>query len=193
MPSSDPPTADPSAETKDAPGETIAGDELEALRRRQAARFVARFDREEFWLAHEELEELWRQDREEIYKGLIQVAAGMLHVERANWRGARRLFRTASEYLDVEADEFRGFDVGALRRRAETLGEHVRRLAEGEIRAFDDGLRFPMTEHYAEPVDVDAIEDEELPPRVRRYEEGYDPTAGGGTPDDREAEDSEAR
>ena len=65
----------------------------------QILRYVARFDRREYWLAHEELEELWLIDRRDFFKGLIQVAAAFLHVERQNWRGARRPMKTSLQYL----------------------------------------------------------------------------------------------
>lgn len=156
---------------------------LESLRRRQAHRYVARFDRGEFWLAHEEMEELWQEDRDDAYKGLIQIAAGMLHAERGNWRGARRLLDTALGYLEDAPRRFRGFDVAGIRRHVSRLLEEVSRRAETPVEEADDGdglaPGFRMADHFDEPVDVQGVEDEEVPYRVRRYDEGYDPVGGG--------------
>lgn len=55
-------------------------------------RGVACFNGVRYWHAHEAWEELWRAapDRErDFYQGLIQVAAGLLHLQRRNRRGAR--------------------------------------------------------------------------------------------------------
>ena len=53
---------------------------------------MALFNGARYWHAHEAWETLWRaaeeQDRD-FYQGLIQVAAGLLHLQRRNARGAR--------------------------------------------------------------------------------------------------------
>lgn len=53
---------------------------------------VALFNGLRYWHAHEAWETLWRaaddEDRD-FYQGLIQVAAGLLHLQRRNVRGAR--------------------------------------------------------------------------------------------------------
>ena len=53
---------------------------------------VALFNGVRYWHAHEVWEDLWRaaadEDRD-FYQGLIQVAAGLLHLQRRNARGAR--------------------------------------------------------------------------------------------------------
>lgn len=55
-------------------------------------RGVALFNGVRYWHAHEAWEELWRvasPDERDFYQGLIQVAAGLLHLQRRNARGAR--------------------------------------------------------------------------------------------------------
>ena len=55
-------------------------------------RGVALFNGLRYWHAHEAWETLWRAADEEdrdFYQGLIQVAAGLLHLQRRNARGAR--------------------------------------------------------------------------------------------------------
>jgi predicted metal-dependent hydrolase len=53
---------------------------------------VALFNGVRYWHAHEAWETVWRaapdEDRD-FYQGLIQVAAGLLHLQRRNLRGAR--------------------------------------------------------------------------------------------------------
>ncbi len=52
---------------------------------------VAHFNGARYWHAHEAWESLWRSapdDERDFYQGLIKVAAGLLHLERRNRRGA---------------------------------------------------------------------------------------------------------
>ena len=63
-------------------------DEADRLFRRG----VALFNGVRYWHAHEAWETLWRaapDDERDFYQGLIQVAAGLLHLQRRNLRGAR--------------------------------------------------------------------------------------------------------
>jgi uncharacterized protein len=63
---------------------------------------VALFNGVRYWHAHEAWETLWRaaadEDRD-FYQGLIQVAAGLLHLQRRNLRGARTKLEEGIEKL----------------------------------------------------------------------------------------------
>lgn len=53
---------------------------------------VALFNGLRYWHAHEAWETLWRaadDEERDFYQGLIMVAAGLLHLQRRNARGAR--------------------------------------------------------------------------------------------------------
>ena len=55
-------------------------------------RGAALFNGLRYWHAHEAWETLWRaaeEDDRDFYQGLIMVAAGLLHLQRRNLRGAR--------------------------------------------------------------------------------------------------------
>jgi hypothetical protein len=57
---------------------------------------VALFNGVRYWHAHEAWETLWRaapEEHRDFYQGLIQVAAGLLHLQRRNRRGARNKLR----------------------------------------------------------------------------------------------------
>lgn len=145
---------------------------------RRVLAYVARFDRGEFWLAHEEMEEHWQENGEDLYKGLIQVAAGFLHAERENWNGARRLLTTALEYLEPYPATVEGFDLSGIRRVVGRALERFERCAAGEDLELDGSLRFPMSRYFGPKVPAGVVEDEELPYRVRRYDRGYRPYGG---------------
>jgi predicted metal-dependent hydrolase len=64
---------------------------------------IALFNGGRYWDAHEAWEHEWMPDRKGqeagFYKGLIQVAAGCLHYERRNRRGAVNKWTGGANYL----------------------------------------------------------------------------------------------
>jgi hypothetical protein len=53
---------------------------------------VALFNGVRYWHAHEAWETVWRaapEEERDFYQGLIQVAAGLLHLQRRNRRGVK--------------------------------------------------------------------------------------------------------
>ena len=84
------PTSSTDSPGQPAPGRTppLAPADAERAFRRG----ISLFNGVRYWHAHEEWERLWRAapDAErDFYQGLIQVAAGLLHLQRKNLRGAR--------------------------------------------------------------------------------------------------------
>ena len=105
------PNADPSIER----GRTPALDPIEA--ERLFGEGVALFNGVRYWHAHEAWETLWRaapdEDRD-FYQGLIQVAAGLLHLQRRNLRGARNKLAEGLEKLRPYQPAHRGIFVNEL-------------------------------------------------------------------------------
>lgn len=94
---------------------------------------VAHFNGVRYWHAHESWETLWRaapdEDRD-FYQGLIQVAAGLLHLQRRNLRGARIKLEEGRDKLRPYLPAHRGIFVNEL------LGQGVRvleALNDGEL------------------------------------------------------------
>ena len=96
----DPARTDP-VSPADAPrGRTPALEPAEVERLFRTA--VALFNGARYWHAHEAWETLWRSAADEerdFYQGLIQVAAGLLHLQRRNMRGARNKLTEGLEKL----------------------------------------------------------------------------------------------
>jgi Domain of unknown function (DUF309) len=92
---------------------------------------VALFNGVRYWHAHEAWETVWRaapdEDRD-FYQGLIQVAAGLLHLQRRNMRGARNKLREGLDKLRPYEPAHHGVFVNEL------IGE-ARRLLDD----LDDG------------------------------------------------------
>jgi predicted metal-dependent hydrolase len=91
-------------------------------------RGVALFNGVRYWHAHEAWEDLWRaaadEDRD-FYQGLIQLAAGLLHLQRRNARGARNKLREGVERLRAYQPTHRGIFVNELVRKAERTLEDL--------------------------------------------------------------------
>jgi hypothetical protein len=78
---------------------------------------VALFNGVRYWHAHEAWETLWRAADEgdrDFYQGLIQVAAGLLHLQRRNVRGARNKLAEGLETLAKYEPAHRGLVVSEL-------------------------------------------------------------------------------
>jgi hypothetical protein len=78
---------------------------------------VALFNGLRYWHAHEAWETLWRaadEDDRDFYQGLIQVAAGLLHLQRRNVRGARNKLAEGLRKLARYEPAYRGIVLNEL-------------------------------------------------------------------------------
>ena len=92
-------------------------------------RGVALFNGVRYWHAHEAWETLWRaadEEERDFYQGLIQVAAGLLHLQRRNVRGARNKLAEGLDKLRPYQPAHRGIFVNEL------IGKCDRMLQEFE-------------------------------------------------------------
>jgi hypothetical protein len=112
------PEADPSLER----GRTTPLDPIEEERLFREG--VALFNGVRYWHAHEAWETVWRaapDDDRDFYQGLIQVAAGLLHLQRRNLRGARNKLAEGVEKLRPYQPAHEGIFVNELIGRAERI------------------------------------------------------------------------
>jgi len=113
------------------PGRTPRLDPAQA--HRLFAEGVALFNGTRYWHAHEAWETLWRaapdEDRD-FYQGLIQVAAGLLHLKRRNPRGARNKLAEGIARLRPYQPAYHGVFVNELTGQAMRL---LNELNEGHL------------------------------------------------------------
>jgi hypothetical protein len=89
---------------------------------------VALFNGRRYWHAHEAWETLWRAapDKErDFYQGLILVAAGLLHMQRRNLRGARNKLDEGVTKLRRYGPAHRGIFISELIGKGETILEEL--------------------------------------------------------------------
>jgi hypothetical protein len=87
-------------------------------------RGVSLFNGVRYWHAHEAWETLWRaapDDERDFYQGLIMVAAGLLHLQRRNLRGARNKLSEGAARLRPYMPTHRGIFVDEVVVRAERI------------------------------------------------------------------------
>lgn len=92
-----------------------------------------------FFEAHEVWEDAWRRERGEprlFLQGLIQVAAGLHHLQNGNKTGALSLFRKAVEKLRGYPAHYLGIEAGILRAEVESIQARI----EGTDSAPDIGI-----------------------------------------------------
>ena len=86
--------------------------------------FIRFFNSQKFFEAHEVLETLWKKEKQKglhsdpklqnLYQGLIQISAALVHVQKKNPEGANWLFHSASGYLQNIPLNPLSIDVAAL-------------------------------------------------------------------------------
>ena len=84
--------------------------------------------RGEYFAAHEELEDAWREaapEERDFFQGLVHVAVAWYQAGRGNRVGCERQLDKASRRLGPFAPEHRGVDVGSILEQVETAKDIV--------------------------------------------------------------------
>lgn len=105
------------------------------------------FNDGKYWLAHEELEMAWKEERGavgELYRAILQTAVIYLHVTRANYNGAIKVYGRVQKWIAPWPDVCRGIEIGQLRRDLDAVIAEVRRLGPDGLAGFDHSLLKPV-------------------------------------------------
>ena len=83
------------------------------------AGYFTLFNRQEFYEAHDVLEDLWLPDRHgangNFYKGLIQLAGAFVHLQKSRLRPSAALFRLAQANLEKYPSPHERLNLAAVR------------------------------------------------------------------------------
>lgn len=79
--------------------------------------YLIYFNRDrDYFECHEVLEELWlKQDKDPLYKGLLQVAVGLYHFRNGNVTGGVKMLRSSIERLAPYPADILGINLAKLR------------------------------------------------------------------------------
>jgi hypothetical protein len=112
-----------------------------------AIRGMELFNAGEYWLAHEELEEAWKEESRavrELYRGILQTAVVYLHITRANYNGAVKVYGRVQKWIDPWPETCRGIEIGRLRKDLDAAISEVKRLGPDRLAEFDRSLLKPV-------------------------------------------------
>ncbi|XPV76939.1 MAG: DUF309 domain-containing protein [Desulfovibrio sp.] len=104
---------------------------------------VELFNEQEFYEAHEVLEDLWHDEPRPIravYQGVLQIGVGIYHMERGNFKGAVRLIGGGCELIEPHGEEALDLCLGKLRRDGLALLAELTRLGPDRLEELDRTL-----------------------------------------------------
>ena len=114
----------------------------------QALEGLRLFNAGHYFEAHEALEEAWLKEKgaaRDLYRGILQAAVVYLHVTRANYAGALKVYGRSQKWLTKWPDVCRGVQVGKLRYDLDKVLTEVRNLGPEQLSQFDSSLLKPIT------------------------------------------------
>ena len=77
-----------------------------------------------YFASHEFLEALWMDETDphrDLYKGILQIGIGLLHLQRGNIKGARCLLQSGCQLLEPFTPSCFGLDLNQLLNDARTI------------------------------------------------------------------------
>jgi hypothetical protein len=99
-----------------------------------------RFNRGQFFEAHEAWEEVWLEAARELrnfYQGLIQVAAAFVHLQRNEYPGTVKLLREGLRKLESYPPVVLGVQLAPFIRASRLVEARVIELGAGRLREID--------------------------------------------------------
>lgn len=114
----------------------------------RAADGIRLFNAGEYFEAHEALEDAWNAEPgmvRDLYRGILQIAVVYLHITRANYPGAIKVYARSQKWLKDWSAICRGIWVEELRRNAAVVIAEVQRLGTQNIHQFDRSLLKQIT------------------------------------------------
>lgn len=105
------------------------------------------FDRRCYFDAHEALEAAWKAEKgpiRDFYRGILQVAVAYYHIQRGNYRGARKMFLRCRPWLAPFPERCMGIDLAQFHRDFNAVEAAIIRLGPEHISSLDPVLLKPL-------------------------------------------------
>jgi uncharacterized protein len=113
----------------------------------EALRGLECFNAGAYFEAHEHLETAWRAEAgplRDLYRGVLQVAVGYLHIQRGNYTGALKLFERSRACLAPFGAACLGINLARLSADRERVEAELRRIGPSHIASFNQELFQPV-------------------------------------------------
>ena len=108
-----------------------------------ALKGLERFNRGEYFEAHDLLEIAWKEDQSpgrDLYRAILQVSIAYYQILQGNYNGAAKMFLRMRKWLDPLPDFCRGINIDKLRREARAVHKELLILGADGINDIDRGL-----------------------------------------------------
>jgi predicted metal-dependent hydrolase len=108
---------------------------------------LEKFNRGEYFEAHELLELAWREDHSpgrELYQAIIQVSVAYYQILLGNYNGAAKMFLRLRKWLDPLPDSCRGINIGKLRQDVRAINQELITLGPENITELDRSMMNPV-------------------------------------------------
>ncbi|MEW5989692.1 MAG: DUF309 domain-containing protein [Chloroflexota bacterium] len=105
------------------------------------------FNQGEYFEAHEELEQAWKEDAgpgRDLYRAILQVAVAYLQIQRGNYNGAAKMFLRMRQWFEPLPDTCRGVEVAQLCADAAAVRETLLALGPERLKELDRKLLKPV-------------------------------------------------
>ena len=112
---------------------------------------IAHFNAHDFFEAHEVWEDAWKGTsgrRCAFYQGLIQMAVTLVHYQRQNGLGVRRVFVRARERWQPLPEVYMGLDLRVFERRMQQALDDVLSASPGQPVTVDPTRYFAIELQY---------------------------------------------
>ena len=101
---------------------------------------IERFNRRQFWFAHEALEDAWNAETEkvrEFYRGILQLSVVCFHIRKGNLRGAQKVYARSQKWLKPFPEVCQGVELGRFQRDMAAVMAEAERLGVENLKEFD--------------------------------------------------------
>jgi hypothetical protein len=112
-----------------------------------AKRGLEKFNRGEYFEAHDLLEKAWMEDESlgrELYRAILQVAVAYYQVLQENYNGAAKMFLRLRQWIDPLPDICKGVNVAQLRQEANEVHRSILSLGPERMNELDKRLLKPV-------------------------------------------------
>lgn len=101
---------------------------------------IERFNRRQFWFAHEALEDAWNAELgpvREFYRGILQLAVVCFHLRKGNLVGAQKIYQRSQKWLKPFPDICQGVALGRLQKDMVSVMAQAEHLGADQLDKLD--------------------------------------------------------